>query len=465
ATTTTPTTTITNAQLQALINRGVAAALTECDADRNRNGDNNNDSGTGRRRQMATLRECTYTDFLKKCLDMVELSHEGCWTGYCLCNAMGSLEKDDHKKCLDMVELSHEGCWTRYCLCNAMGSLEKDDHKMFPEEAKKVERYIGGLFDMIHGSVKASKAQSMHEAIDHLKRITWHGLTLLGHEIRSLMEESNLFVPSVIITTIGPVPRSVPTIERLAIGPVTVKADLLLPTTTRGPKGANARGIICFKCGVQGHYKNDFPKLKNGNQGNQTRNGNVMARANDVGTAETNPNSNVVTGTFLLNNRYTLVLFDIGADRSFISTVFSSLIDIILTMLDHSYDVELADDRIIWGCPIFLAHVTTKEAEDKTKEKRLEDVPIVQDFLEVFPEDLPGMPPTCQVEFQIDLVLGVAPVTRTPYRLAPSEMKELSDQLKELAKKGFIRPSSSPWGAPVLFVKKKDGSFWMCIDY
>ncbi|GJX82198.1 putative reverse transcriptase domain-containing protein [Tanacetum coccineum] len=106
-----------------------------------------------------------------------------------------------------------------------------------------------------------------------------------------------------------------------------------------------------------------------------------------------------------------------------------------------------------------------KKAEDKSKEKQLEEVPIVQDFPEVFPEDLPGIPPTRQVEFQIDLIPGAAPVARAPYRLAPSEMKELSDQLKELSDKGFIRPSSSPWGAPVLFVKKKDGSFRMCIDY
>ncbi|GKA88781.1 reverse transcriptase domain-containing protein [Tanacetum coccineum] len=117
------------------------------------------------------------------------------------------------------------------------------------------------------------------------------------------------------------------------------------------------------------------------------------------------------------------------------------------------------------GFPIFLAHVTAKEVEDKSEKKRLEDVPIVQDFPEVFPEDLPGLPPTRQVEFQIDLVLGAAPVARAPYRLAPSKMKELSEQLKELSDKGFIRPSSSPWGAPVLFVKKKDGSFRMCIDY
>ncbi|GJZ15426.1 putative reverse transcriptase domain-containing protein [Tanacetum coccineum] len=117
------------------------------------------------------------------------------------------------------------------------------------------------------------------------------------------------------------------------------------------------------------------------------------------------------------------------------------------------------------GFPIFLAHVTAKEVEDKSERKRLEDVPIVRDFPEVFPEDLSGLPPTRQVEFQIDLVPGAAPVAQTPYRLAPSEMKELSGQLKELSDKGFIRPSSSPWGASVLFVKKKDGSFRMCINY
>ncbi|GKA20413.1 putative reverse transcriptase domain-containing protein [Tanacetum coccineum] len=83
----------------------------------------------------------------------------------------------------------------------------------------------------------------------------------------------------------------------------------------------------------------------------------------------------------------------------------------------------------------------------------------------IFPEDLSGLPPTRQLEFQIDLIHGAAPVARAPYRLAPSKMKELSDQLQELSDKGFIRPSSSPWGAPVLFVKKKDRSFRMCIDY
>nr|GEY45636.1 putative reverse transcriptase domain-containing protein [Tanacetum cinerariifolium] len=94
-------------------------------------------------------------------------------------------------------------------------------------------------------------------------------------------------------------------------------------------------------------------------------------------------------------------------------------------------------------CPIFLAHVTTKEAKDKSREKRIEDVPIVQYFPEVFTEDLSGIPPTRQVEFQIDLIPGAAPVARALYRLAPSKMKESSDQLKELSDKGFIRPI--PW--------------------
>ncbi|GKF88408.1 hypothetical protein Tco_0259285, partial [Tanacetum coccineum] len=92
-------------------------------------------------------------------------------------------------------------------------------------------------------------------------------------------------------------------------------------------------------------------------------------------------------------------------------------------------------------------------------------VPVLQEFPKVFPEDLPGIPPTRQVEFRIDLIPGATPVARAPYRLAPSEMKELAEQLQELTEKGFIRPSSLPWGAPVLFVKKKDGSFRMYIDY
>ncbi|GJU51457.1 putative reverse transcriptase domain-containing protein [Tanacetum coccineum] len=130
-------------------------------------------------------------------------------------------------------------------------------------------------------------------------------------------------------------------------------------------------------------------------------------------------------------------------------------------MLARTLTSLRAQEYFSRGCDVFLAHITIKEAKDESEGKRLEDVPIVKDF----PEDLPGIPPARQVEFQIDLVPGVAPVAWAPYRLVPSEMKELAEQLQELSDKGFIRPNSSPWGAPVLFVKKKDGLFRMCIDY
>nr|GEU61664.1 putative reverse transcriptase domain-containing protein [Tanacetum cinerariifolium] len=302
-----------------------------------------------------------------------------------------------------------------------------------------------------------------------------------------------------------------------------------------------------YECGRPGHFRKDYPKLRNQNHGNQTRNqtgnktgGNkVTTKAYTIGGGGTNPDSNVVTGTFLLNNCYASMLFDSRVDRNFMSTTFSALLDVAPSTLDTSYVVELADGRITetnivlrgctlgllghpfnidlmpvelgsfdiiigmdWltkyhalivcdkkvvcipygdevniisctktqkyiqkGCQVYLAQVTSKKAKDKSEEKRLEDVPIVQEFLKAFPEDLPGLPSARQVEFQIDLVPGAAPVARALYRLAPAEMQELSTQLQEVSDRGFIRPSSSPWGAPVLFVKKKDGSFRMCINY
>ncbi|GJY40707.1 putative reverse transcriptase domain-containing protein [Tanacetum coccineum] len=309
----------------------------------------------------------------------------------------------------------------------------------------------------------------------------------------------------------------------------------------------------CYECGNTVHIKKNCPKLKN--HGNNNGNGPVQGRAYALGGRDASPDSNVITGTFLLNNRYAIILFDTSADRSFVSNTFSALINITPTTLENHYDVELADGKIIgvttiirgctlnfmnhlfdidlmpvllgsfdviigmdWlikyhgviiynekivrvpfgketlifqgdgsnqrkesrlniisctkaqeylakGCDVFLAYITTKEAKDKLEEKRLEDVPIIRDFPEVFPEDLPGISPARQVEFEINLVLGAAPVARAPYRLAPSEIKEMAGQLQELSDKGFIIPSSSPWGAPVLFLRKKDGSIRMCIDY
>nr|GFB64955.1 retrotransposon protein, putative, Ty3-gypsy subclass [Tanacetum cinerariifolium] len=109
----------------------------------------------------------------------------------------------------------------------------------------------------------------------------------------------------------------------------------------------------------------------------------------------------------------------------------------------------------------FLAtiHDTTSDVPS------IHDHPIVSEFPDVFPDELPGIPPVCEVEFSIELILGAEPISKTPYRMAPIEIKDLKDQLQEFLERGFIRPSVSPWGAPVLFVKKKDGSMRLCIDY
>nr|GEV68123.1 hypothetical protein [Tanacetum cinerariifolium] len=248
--------------------------------------------------------------------------------------------------------------------------------------------------------------------------------------------------------------------------------------------GANPKGNSCFECGTTWHFKRDCPKLKNkdGEKGNASGWVYAVRNAKKRGNASRDLDSNVVTDTFLLNNHYASILFDTGADRSFISTVFSSLIDIVPTPLGNSYDVELANGKIVRHglvkkmsrrdrCDEKLVQIPYRNEtlifheEDKSEGKQLKDVPVIQDYPEVFPEDFPILPPARPVEFQIDLIPGAALVARAPYRLAPSEMKELSEQLQELYKKGFIRPSSPPCGAPVLFIQKKDGSFKMCIDY
>ena len=114
------------------------------------------------------------------------------------------------------------------------------------------------------------------------------------------------------------------------------------------------------------------------------------------------------------------------------------------------------------GCQGYLANIV-----DRTKERETvpEDIPVVREYLSVFPNDLPGLPPDREIEFCVELIPRTAPISRAPYRLAPAELKELKAQLEELIEKGLIRPSHSPWGAPVLFVKKKDGSLRLCIDY
>ncbi|GKE84746.1 putative reverse transcriptase domain-containing protein, partial [Tanacetum coccineum] len=362
--------------------------------------------------------------------------------------------------------------------------------RMFPKELDRIEKYIDGLPDTIHDSVKATKPKTMQEAIEFATELMdkrnrdCNKCNKFGHLARDCRSAGN------------------------------------------ANKANNQRGTgsgqkpTCFECGVQGHFKRECPKLKNNNnRGNQVGNARAPAKVYLVGQAGTNPDSNVVTGTFLLNNRYASILFDTSADRSFVSTAFSSQIDITPSTLDHYYDVELADERIIrlntilrgctlnllnhpfninlipvelgsfdaiirmdwltkyqaiivcakkiiripWGNKTLIVHGNESNQRhearlhiilySKTQEYMLKGCPVFLAHVTTN-EDLSSLPLTRQVEFQIDLIPGAAPVARAPYRLAPSEMKELSEQLKELSDKGFIRPSSSPWGAPVLFVKK-----------
>nr|GEU91575.1 hypothetical protein [Tanacetum cinerariifolium] len=259
------------------------------------------------------------------------------------------------------------------------------------DETEKIDKYVSGLPDNIYGSVKASKPKTLYETIELAN-------DLMDQKLRTYAERQS---------------------------------------------NKKRKADESFK-NNHGHPQ-DYPKLKNkdGEKGNAPRWVYAIGNADKRGNASRDPNSNVVTGTFLLNNRYASILFNTGADRSFISTAFSSLNDIVPTPLGNSYDVELADVQIPYGNETLTFR--GNESNDG-RESRLTVISCskAQEYMAkgFFPEDLSGLPPARSVEFQIDLIPGAAPVARAPYRLAPSKMKELSEQLQELSKKGFIRPKA-----------------------
>ncbi|GJR94317.1 putative reverse transcriptase domain-containing protein [Tanacetum coccineum] len=254
----------------------------------------------------------------------------------------------------------------------------------------------------------------------------------------------------------------------------------------------------CYECGSREHYRNTCPKLNlapgqvgnrltiKGNQNSKNNENQVKGRAFNVDAVGALQDPNVVTGTFSLNHHYATILFDSGASFSFISTNFAPLLNMKHSFVNPGYVIEVADgkkvevDKVIHDCklelgtslftidliPLGHGSFDVIVGMDWLSEHKAEIVcheKVVRIPLEN--EDLSGLPPQRQVEFRIDLVPGAIPVAKSPYRLAPSEMQELSAQLQELQDKGFIRPSHSTWGAHVLFVKKKDGALCMCIDY
>ncbi|GKE52802.1 putative reverse transcriptase domain-containing protein, partial [Tanacetum coccineum] len=266
-----------------------------------------------------------------------------------------------------------------------------------------------------------------------------------------------------------------------------VKAYVATPAENNRPTtGSNQLPVtvICYACGEKGHYTNQCRKT----------NINAQGRAYMLRDRNAHQDPNVVTGMFLLNQHLARVLFDSGADKSFISTSLASMLNIPPITIDTFYDIEMADgnlvstNTVIQGCTLTLLNQSFKINLMPIKlgsfgvivgmdwlskyhariicDEKVIHIPIDGETLIIRADrNLPGLPPVRQVEFQINLIPRAAPVARAPYRLAPSELQELSNQLQELADRGFIRPSTSPWGAPVLFVKKKDESFRMCIDY
>ncbi|GJS88930.1 putative reverse transcriptase domain-containing protein [Tanacetum coccineum] len=367
----------------------------------NTNGDDSHISEVGVRRTKQTARECNYTDFLK----CQPLNFKGTEGVAGLSQWFERMESVFHiSNCTVENQVKFATCtlhsvaltwWNTHVktvghdaaygmpwktLIKKMGLDHNNElallcGRMFPEESDKIEKYVGGLPDMIHGSVVASKPKTMQDAVEIATE-------LMDKKIRTFAE---------------------------------CQTESKRKSTTTANNANNQRGTgsgqkpTCYECGVQGHFKRECPKLKNNNN------------------RGTKPNSNVVTGTFLLNNRYASILFDTGADRSFVSTAFSSQIDITPTALDHYYDVKLTGGRKLG---VFPPDSTSGISNDL----------------------LPGF---LLISFFGRLFRSVHLWRRALIRLAPFEMKELSEQLKELSDKGFIRPSSSPWGAPVLFVKKK----------
>ncbi|GJZ84195.1 putative reverse transcriptase domain-containing protein [Tanacetum coccineum] len=423
------------AEIKALIDQGVAAAMAEAEASRVRNG---YDSNGSRPRPAQAVRECSYSEFLKcKPLDfkgtegVVELTRwfEKMESVFSISNCTASCQvkfvtctlQDDaltwwnaHVK-TTTPEAAHAMPWAtlkkmmtnKYCPRGEIKKIETEmwNLKMFPEEVDKIEKYISGLPDMILGSVKASKSKTM---CNNCKKVSH-----LAKDCRSRPANAN--------------------------------------NNNRNNNNNNQKGNGCYECGAQGHFKRICPKLKNNDRGNQAGNDRAPAKV------------------------------------SFVSTAFSSQIDITPSTLDHYYDVELADGRIIgfdaiismdwlakyqavivcakkivripWRNETLIIHGDGSNQGNVTRLNIISCTKTQKYMQKEFPiflahvtakEDLPGLPPTRQVEFQIDLVPGAAPVARPPYRLAPSEMKELAKKLKELSDKGFIRHSSSPWGAPVL---------------
>ncbi|GJZ80476.1 putative reverse transcriptase domain-containing protein [Tanacetum coccineum] len=319
--------------------------------------------------------------------------------------------------------------------------------KMVPKEEDRVEKFIGGLPDNIHGNGYAVKNAENRRRLKvnqrdnrgqqppfkrpnvgdqnvaraytagNNERKTYNGPLTFCNKFK-LHHDEPCTVRCEKCNKVGHLTRD-------------CKVTIFTTSTQRG-QVVNQRVVTCYECGGQGHYRSDSPKLKDRNRGNKAGNKN--------GVDEARGKAYVLGHPFNIN----LMPVELGS--------FDAIID--MDWLANHHAMIVCDEKVVripYGDEVFIVQGDGGSRREKSKLSIISCTK-THKYVE-------------RVEFQIDLVPGAAPVTRAPYRLAPTELQELSTQLQELSNKGFIRPSSSPWGAPVLFVKKKDGSFWMCIDY
>ncbi|GJW86900.1 putative reverse transcriptase domain-containing protein [Tanacetum coccineum] len=365
--------------------------------------------------------------------------------------------------------------------------------KFVANETEKIDKYLSGLPDNIYGNVKAAKPKTLDEIIelasdlmdrklltyaerqsDNKRRADDSSRNNQNHQQQPFKRQNVAKVYNMGTGERKPYGGSLPKCNKCHLhhnGPCTQRChkcnkighfardcrstgNTNVANSQKG-NGATPKGNGCFECGASGHFKRDCPKLKkDGGNGNAQGWVYAVGNAEKRGNAPGNPDANVVTGTFLLNNHYASILFDTGADRSFISTAFSSLINIAPTSLENCYDVELADGKLVaintiirgctlnfldhpfnidlmpvelgsfdviigmdWlrssngresrlavisyskaqeyvakGCQVFLAQISAKKEEDKSERKQIKDVPIVRDFPEVFPPRLGRVP-------------------------------------------------------------------------
>nr|GEV05890.1 hypothetical protein [Tanacetum cinerariifolium] len=418
-------------------------------------------------------------------------------TEFCLSNEIEKLECEfwNHS----MMGADHAGYTDRF------HELAKLVSHLVTLEAKRVTRYINGLPSQIRGLLRATQLATIQSAILTSGILTDEAvssgtLAKAGEKRKDSDEASNS--------------ESAGKDEKKAKRGRDFVATVP-PRRENGnfPKCARCKGfhaekgpcLVCYKCQRPGHIAKESRTPRNrghnqsGNQlaleGNRNTQGNEeRARRGDfnVNAVDALHDPNVVTGTYSLNNLYATMLFDFGADFSFISTKFAPLLNEKLSIENLGYVIEVANgkkeevDRIFHCCRLELGDSIfsidlislgkgsfdvivgidwlSNQKVVIVYHKKIVRIPI-EGGKDVFLDGLSGLPPQGRVEFHIDLFPRATPVVKSPYRLAPLEMQELSEELQELQDKGFIWPSYSPWGAPVLFVKKKDGSFRMCIDY